>query len=1073
MAAEDDDTFGNFTFASFPPNPPPTATFHSHHLAQSNGINSSPDDDEWGDFVEFPSQFSSIQSEPSKSYDSFEVAANQSGDTKLVSPTRWVKPSGALPLSLFGDAEEEEHGAGVDLNSNFGSNGSDLKSVGNTNIFGVNDIIANLYNQTPQVKYENGSGTSSSPRVDSNANDLILDNKSQEVKVENGLYSSSKLNAVSSGFSEWNLDLRGMNLNSNVNGTKSFSDQRHENGSGTNSSTRVDSNAKDLVLDDKKVENGVHSSSNLNDVSSGFSEWNMEFNGMNLNSNVDGTKSSSDQSLENGSDTNSSSRVDSNVNDLVLDGKSRDVKVENEFDSCSKSNAVSSGFIEWDMDFNQMNLNSNANGMKSLSDQSQQIKSENSGLSIKLNGSYPYQDGSSSHLFGGWTLELNKFSSSANTLNANVNTLSSNLDMNEKELDGATCDDDKDDDEDEGWEFKDAYSEWRPGDVNNMVDTEEHVFSDKNAYSSGIGNGSIDLFGTANQSIDLFSASTEVDLVSTSSDFHSSSQEVNLFDIQSSIAAPISFISDTNLNIERTDIKDGLNPNSDVGYAESDDGFGEFTTAFSESEPKPREALDDDMLSPSKEAALMPDGKVQGKETRSNNHKGALPLSIFGDEEPETNGHVDVQDAFMHQPTSYQRNGHTSNSVISINDLISNLYSQTKQASSVDTVQKPIEIKLSPSDAVSNSDVVHNDSGDFDDNTWEFMDASSGKRNNDEASLFSVEGDHLISSSKLQLNNFVDYYSRLMDELCFIAEVHIERLKNAQSTAALLGEFAKVAALDNEILEASKELDQMNVIFKEDDSLDHPSGESYLKEFIEILLEPKFLVLESEYHLSEKLLLAEQDLRLAIELIKHTTTMIKILKLGTLDEQQMYVTTWSKMISVCSQELEHGSLIWKQAIEKKIQSQILSETQGREFILALGEIYRVVVILEASAKIFKPWTISCWSSIQILLEECHTLWSTSGFEEALMSVSETSSSDDASLMKSIKYISGLDAFALQNCVFTQHESLCRLSILSVGAVPGMKMIMWEDEQYFVTLANLWANIVSNNPPELPHLHIGR
>ncbi|CAI9784795.1 unnamed protein product [Fraxinus pennsylvanica] len=120
--------------------------------------------------------------------------------------------------------------------------------------------------------------------------------------------------------------------------------------------------------------------------------------------------------------------------------------------------------------------------------------------------------------------------------------------------------------------------------ANDRVDIEEHVFSNKNAYSSGIGNGSIDLFGTANQSIDLFSTSTEVDLVSTSSDFHSSSQEVNLFEVQSSIAAPISFISDTNLNIERTDIKDGLNPNSDVGYAESDDGFGEFTNAFSESE---------------------------------------------------------------------------------------------------------------------------------------------------------------------------------------------------------------------------------------------------------------------------------------------------------------------------------------------------------------------------------------------------------------------------------------------------------------------------------------------------------
>lgn len=131
----------------------------------------------------------------------------------------------------------------------------------------------------------------------------------------------------------------------------------------------------------------------------------------------------------------------------------------------------------------------------------------------------------------------------------------------------------------------------------------------------------------------------------------------------------------------------------------------------------------------------------------------------------------------MHQPTSYQRTGHASNSVTSVNDLISNLYSKAEQASSVDTLQKPIEIKLNPSDAVSNSDVVYNDNGDFNDNTWEFMGDSSEKRNNDEASLFSVEDDHLIGSSKLQLNNFVDFYSRLMDELCFIAEVHIERLK--------------------------------------------------------------------------------------------------------------------------------------------------------------------------------------------------------------------------------------------------------------------------------------------------------
>lgn len=37
---------------------------------------------------------------------------------------------------------------------------------------------------------------------------------------------------------------------------------------------------------------------------------------------------------------------------------------------------------------------------------------------------------------------------------------------------------------------------------------------------------------------------------------------------------------------------------------------------------------------------------------------------------------------------------------------------------------------------------------------------------------------------------------------------------------------------------------------------------------------------------------------------------------------------------------------------------------------------------------------------------------------------------------------------------------------------GMKLIDWNGEHYFVTLANLWANLISNDPPELPQLIIG-
>lgn len=47
----------------------------------------------------------------------------------------------------------------------------------------------------------------------------------------------------------------------------------------------------------------------------------------------------------------------------------------------------------------------------------------------------------------------------------------------------------------------------------------------------------------------------------------------------------------------------------------------------------------------------------------------------------------------------------------------------------------------------------------------------------------------------------------------------------------------------------------MNFLSEESTWQDHPSGDSYLNEFAEVLLEPQFQRLESEYQLSQKLLL--------------------------------------------------------------------------------------------------------------------------------------------------------------------------------------------------------------------------
>ncbi|KAL7157758.1 hypothetical protein ABFS83_02G098300 [Erythranthe nasuta] len=683
--------------------------------------------------------------------------------------------------------------------------------------------------------------------------------------------------------------------------------------------------------------------------------------------------------------------------------------------------------------------------------------------------------------FGGWTHEFSGFSSNSNT-SPHVHTSSSDVDMNGqiKHWDGSATvagidddDDEEDGDDDDGWEFKDASSEFRTEEVNNKkVNLMEHEVSESSAHSFGIGsslNNSLDLFGTSNGS--LFAMPDEpVDYFATPSGISGASGEIDFVGIQPSVANLNGFASETNSVIEQNNVKSLLNSNTDVGSAEydADENFGDFTVASAVAGPKQEEVSTNGFHFPSKDVVSTLDDKIQEKDTNLNYHKGAIPLSIFGNEEPESGDSSDIQDLFMHQSTSDQRNSHTPTSVISINDLISSLYSQTEQTSIVNTVQNPTETQLGLSSAASDSNIE--DDEDLDDDSWDFKDASQTIV--DSAASNSSIGDTYMSiSSKLKLNNYLDFYSKLKEELCFVAQFHIESLKQARADATISGEGEGAASTDSELQLVCKELEEMNILFEDSNLQDHPSGDSHLNQFVQILLEPQFQILDSEYHLSGNLLRVKKDLRSAMELLRHTTTMLKILNVGTTEEQMAYISIWSEIISACTQELKHGASIWNQAVEKHLQTQLLSEPQGRKFFLALGEIYKVVVVLGASAKLFKPWTLSVSvdspPAIYILLEECHAVWSSSGIEEAF-----SSALDNSSLLKSIKHILDLDALTLENYLFAEKESRCWLSILTAEAVPDMKMITWGNQQCFVTLANLWANLISRNPPELAQLNLG-
>ncbi|KAA8536878.1 hypothetical protein F0562_029356 [Nyssa sinensis] len=534
-----------------------------------------------------------------------------------------------------------------------------------------------------------------------------------------------------------------------------------------------------------------------------------------------------------------------------------------------------------------------------------------------------------------------------------------------------------------------------------------------------------------------------------SNGFSSKSSEVDIgFDFKPLTVAQNGFSSDSYSKSEQSNIENGLNSDPVVGSADSSESFGEFKYSFSESGLKQGEEPKVNDLSHSEVGLLSFDGKTQGNEFRSENHIGALPLSIFGDEELETDDSLNSKDIFIQAP----------------------------QIPSVDSTQKPTENGFNSVGTVSDLNLVNGDD-DFDDSSWEFKDGSSQTGAKDQTSLLSPGDAHHNYSNKLKLDNYVDFYCRLKDELCFVARCHLDSLKKARNAASLSGEDVKVAALDVEIQEACKELRQQNIISNDVYSEDHPVRDICLNTFLEVLNEPKFQVLESEYDLLRRLQLAEKDFRSAIELMKHATSILNVLLLGSMEEQTSYISTWSKMASVSAEELKHGAWIWKQSSEKNVQTQILSEPRGKQFIFALGEVYRVVAVIGASARLYKPWILSSSvdrTSIYALLEECYAIWSHSGLEEALRSMSDPIDVEYdrkvTALLESIKYIHDLHELTLGDHVFSPQESICQLSALPLGAVPDMKTVVWNGEHYFLTLANLWANLISCDPPNLPRIH---
>ncbi|CAN1843319.1 hypothetical protein LINPERHAP1_LOCUS37127, partial [Linum perenne] len=460
-----------------------------------------------------------------------------------------------------------------------------------------------------------------------------------------------------------------------------------------------------------------------------------------------------------------------------------------------------------------------------------------------------------------------------------------------------------------------------------------------------------------------------------------------------------------------------------------------------------------------KNAELEPepiDSSSKSQSTEALPLSGALPLSLFGDEEKDLVFH-EVSLPQISAPETRNDN-RVLNSSLSLNDIISSLYNEVEQtAPPASHLKNPGESNgWGPGETALVSTVSNGT--EMDDYSWEFKDASS-------VPMAETE-DSTIWSSNIELPDWIDLFTKLKEELCLIAYQHLQNIKRAREIAAHTG--ADLSVLDKEIQDLRDELSECSTNTEED----HLPRDIRLGELIEALQQPKFQAIESEYQLLQKLLSVQNDSKLTVQLLKKVFSVLKILTLASRQEQTSYVSTWSKMLCLCTEELQHGSMIWKQLLQENIQDQVLSRVEGKRYILALGEVYRVVEVLRCTARLYRPWILLTGSSdserFDTMISECSTIWSSSGLEEALITISNGSTT----LLDSITYLRNLEDATLHEIVFSGQGPICRISALNPGVLPGMDLVAWNGDHYFVKLVNLWTNLTNSDPPSLPRLHIG-
>ncbi|VVA98739.1 unnamed protein product [Arabis nemorensis] len=304
---------------------------------------------------------------------------------------------------------------------------------------------------------------------------------------------------------------------------------------------------------------------------------------------------------------------------------------------------------------------------------------------------------------------------------------------------------------------------------------------------------------------------------------------------------------------------------------------------------------------------------------------GLLPSSFFEDKKLGTSDNLVHEDNLVSVcDFSMKEKTKARSPTVSINDLISSLYSQVEEKNAVNLSEKSHGYGFVSVKAASDSNIVNGEDdswefqgstntmtdpsiaagGDEFDSAWQFQgpaqpvrDSTSRKGDNGswKSEYYSVKNEvgkrYSFPLISIEHKDYQDVFHKLKTELYYIALNHHKTLKETYDVAVDSDEVAEVQKCDGEIQKLQNLLNS-DVLISEVNLANLQPRFSGITELCKALQEPKFR--------------AKKDWKLTVELLKHALLTLKILNLGSPEKQSNYISTWvCKAVKTVEWSREH------------------------------------------------------------------------------------------------------------------------------------------------------------------------